>query len=146
VLVPKAQLETSFLTLLGALQPTVEYLNQLSDVAAKQQEVRGESIRQELRALNIQMADQKRLNSQAIKAKLNGELSPEDFETVKENIREETKKIETALSALESERKTMEEVSRQSKLENISLVNTWRDAAVEGKIELEKLCFRKDCS
>jgi hypothetical protein len=51
VLVQKAQLETSFLTLLGALQPTVEYLNQLSDVAAKQHEVRGERIRQEVRAL-----------------------------------------------------------------------------------------------
>jgi conjugative relaxase-like TrwC/TraI family protein len=100
-----------------------------------------ESIRQELRALNIKMADQKRLNSQAIKAKLNGELSPEDFEALKENIREETKKIETALSALESERKTMDEVSRQSKLENISLVNTWRDAAVEGKIELQETLF-----
>jgi hypothetical protein len=105
VLVSKDQLETSFLTLLGALQPTVEYLNQLPAVAAKQQEVRGESIRQESRALNLTMAEQKRLNSQAIRAKLIGELSSEDFEALKQNITDETKKIEIALSALESERK-----------------------------------------
>jgi hypothetical protein len=91
------------------------------------------------------MADQKRLNSQAIKAKLTGELAPEDFEAVKESIAEETKKIQTALSVLESERKTLEEVSRQSKLEIISLVNTWRNATLEGKIELQKTLFAREC-
>src|SRR5579859_6804412 len=50
-----------------------------------------------------------RLNSKAIKAKLTGELSPEDFADLKESIAEEAQRIETALSALESERKAMDE-------------------------------------
>jgi len=141
VLVSKGKLEVSFITLLGALQPTIEYLNQQSEIAAKQQEVRGESIQQESRALKMRLADQNRLNSKAIKAKLLGELSPEDFEALKENISEETTKIEAALSALDSERKALEEMSKQSKLENISLVATWRNAAIEGKIELQKTLF-----
>jgi hypothetical protein len=46
VLASKDKLETSFVTLLGALQPPVEYLNQQSEMAAKQQEVRGDSVQQ----------------------------------------------------------------------------------------------------
>jgi hypothetical protein len=141
VLVSKDKLETSFITLLGALQPTIKYLNQQSEIAAKQQAVRGESIKQESRALNMRLAEQKRLNSEAIKSKLLGKLEEKDFEDVKENISEEVSKIEAALSALESERRTLEQMSQQSKLENISFVATWRNAAIEGKIELQKTLF-----
>ena len=42
------------------------------------------------------LAQQKRLNSQAIRAKLTGELAHEDFEAVRESITEETQKIEAA--------------------------------------------------
>jgi hypothetical protein len=46
------------------------------------------------------------LNSEAIKAKLKGELLAEDFDALKVNITEEIARIEAALSALESERST----------------------------------------
>jgi hypothetical protein len=51
-----------------------------------------------------------RLNSQAIKAKLTGELASEDFDVLKQNIAEEIEKIEAELSVLEQERKMLLEL------------------------------------
>jgi hypothetical protein len=59
-----------------------------------------ESIKQGSRALNLRLTEQTRLNSSAIKAKLKGELSPEDFESLKAEITEENKKIEDASKRL----------------------------------------------
>ena len=74
------------------------------------------------------MDEQKRLNSQAIKAKLTGELNTEDFDVLKQNIAEETEKIETELSVLEQERKMLQELS-QPKLEKINMLAArWRDS------------------
>ena len=141
MLVSNPQLEAQFVSVLGMCQPTIEYLNRLTELAAKHWEPRSEHIQQESRALNIRLSAQKRLNSQAIKAKLTGDLSPEDFETLKQNIKEETDKIESELNALEYERKTLEEMSQQAKLENVSFVATWRTAGIQGKLELQRALF-----
>jgi site-specific DNA recombinase len=141
VFVPKGELEQHFIRLLAMHQPTIEYLNMLPDIAAKQWKVREERIKQDSRALNIRLAEQTRLNSQAIKAKLTGELASEDFDALKVNIADEKQKIESALSALESERKTLEQMSKQAKLEKISFVATWVNAGIQGKLELQKALF-----
>lgn len=141
VFVPKEELENHFIRLLATHEPTIEYLNLLPEIAAKTWEVREERIKQDSRALNIRLAEQTRLNSQAIKAKLTGELASEDFDSLKANIAEEKQKIENALSALESERKTLEQMSKQAKLEKISFVATWRNAGIQGKLELQKALF-----
>jgi hypothetical protein len=104
------------------------------------------TVRQESRTLNMQMEEQRRLNSKAIKAKLTGELNPEDFEAFKESITEEAAKIEAVLSTLESERQTIEELSRQSKLEDISLVNTWREPLSKARSSCKRHCFHADCT
>ena len=141
VLVSKEQLDAQFLSVLGMCQPTIEYLNRLPEIAVKQWEGRAEHIRQESRALNIRLSEQRRLNSQAIKAKLTGDLSAEDFGTLKQSVMEETTKIECELNALEHERKTFEEMSQQAKLENISFVATWSTVGIQGKLELQKAIF-----
>ncbi len=66
------------------------------------------------RALTIRLQGHKHLNSQAIKAKLKGELTEEDFATLKQNITEETALIEKQLTLLESECSTMEELIAQT--------------------------------
>jgi hypothetical protein len=102
---------------------------------------REEHIRQDSRALTIRLSEQKRLNSQAIKAKLTGELSAEDFESLKQSVTEETAKIQSELTRLEQERKTLNELKQQARLDNISFVATWRDAGIQGKLELQKALF-----
>jgi hypothetical protein len=54
---------------------------------------------------------------------------------------QETQNIEAALSALEHEKKTLEELSQQAKLEHVSFVATWRTAGIQGKLELQKALF-----
>jgi hypothetical protein len=141
VLVAGGELENNFVHLLAILQPTLEYLNRLPEIAARQWEVRKGAIKQESRTLNLRLTEQKRLNSEAIKAKLQGELSEEDFQSLKSEIVDESRKIEDALKSLESERKTLEEMTQQTKLEKVSFVNTWRNAGIQGKQELQKALF-----
>jgi DNA invertase Pin-like site-specific DNA recombinase len=141
VLVSKGDLEANFITLLGMCLPTIEYLNRLPEIAARAWQAREECIRQDSRALTIRLNEQKRLNSQAIKAKLSGELSGKDFEAFKEEIAEKTEEIQRELNRLEQERKTLEELKQQQKLENYSFVETWRTAGIQVKLELQKALF-----
>ena len=75
VFVSKDELEHQFVSLLAMHQPTVELLKRLPDIARKHWQTREERVRQDARALNIRLKEQKHLNSNAIKAKLKGELS-----------------------------------------------------------------------
>ncbi|HYL13824.1 MAG TPA: recombinase family protein [Terriglobales bacterium] len=141
VLVSKDELEQHFVQLLALYQPTIEYLNRLPEIAAKQWRAREERVRQDTRALKIRLDEQKRLNSQAVKAKLTGELSSDDFDLLKQNITDEIQKIEAALSSLEQERKMLQEMSQQARLEKISFLATWRAAGIEGKLKLQQAMF-----
>ena len=141
VLVSTEELEKSFVRLLAMHQPTVELLEQLPAIAARQWKAREDRIRQESRALNIRLDEQRRLNSDAIKAKLKGELTEEDFDDVKQSIAEEITKIERELSALESEKSMMQELMEQSQKDMVDLVTAWRKANTSGKRELQIALF-----
>jgi len=141
VLVSTEELEKSFVRLLAMHQPTVELLEQLPAIAARQWKAREDRIRQESRSLNIRLDEQRRLNSDAIKAKLKGELTEEDFDDVKQSIAEEITKIERELSALESEKSMMQELMEQSQKDMVDLVTAWRKANTSGKRELQIALF-----
>ena len=141
VLVSKDGLESNFIALLGMCQPTIAYLNRLPEIAAKEWQAREEHMGRDSRALTIRLNEQKRLNSQAIKSKLTGELSAEDFEALKQDIAEKTKEIQAELTRLERERKTLEDLKQQQKLENYSFGETWRTAGIQVKLELQKALF-----
>jgi hypothetical protein len=136
VFVPSDHLEHQFVCLLAMHHPTVELRERLPDIARKHWQTREERTRQESRALNIRLQDQKRLNSSAIKAKLRGELSAEDFDSLKASMAEDTTIIEQQLGALESERSTMEELLAQTERELIDLVAGWNKGGVNERREL----------
>ena len=76
-----------------------------------------------------------------LKAKITGDLKPEDFDVLKQNIAEETEKIEAELSVLEQERTMLQELSQQPKREKVNMLATWRTAGIQGKLELQKAMF-----
>ena len=121
VFVPAEELEQAFVGWIAQYEPTVEYLAQLPRIAKEVWAKRQERARQDSRALTIKLQEQRHLNSEAIKAKLKGELLAEDFDALKVNITEEIRRIEAALTALESERSTMEELIAQTQRELIDL-------------------------
>jgi len=141
VFVPAAQLEEAFVGWIGQYEPTVEYLALLPELAKEVWSKRQDRAKQDSRALNIRLQEQKHLNSQAIKAKLKGELSAEDFADLKQNITEETARIENALTALESERSTMEELIAQTQRELIDLPAAWRKGGLRERRELCEMLF-----
>jgi len=146
VFVPAAQLEDAFVGWIGQYEPTVEYLALLPALAKEVWAKRQERAKQDSRALNIRLQEQKHLNSEAIKAKaikakLKGELSTEDFAAFKENTNEEIARIENALTALESERSTMEELIAQTQRELIDLPAAWKQAGLSERRELCEMLF-----
>lgn len=136
VFVPKENLEHQLVSLLAMHQPTVELLKRLPEIARQHWKTREERVRQDSRALNIRLQEQKRLNSEAIKAKLKGELSAQDFDEFKASVAEESTLIEQQLSALDSERSTMEELLAQTKRDLVDLVAAWNKAGVNERREL----------
>ena len=89
----------------------------------------------------MRLTEQKRLDSDAIKANLRGKLSDENRQKLQNEINDECRKIENALKAIEYERKSLLQAAQQTKLENVSFVKTWRDKAVQAKIELQQALF-----
>jgi hypothetical protein len=81
------------------------------------------------------------LNQKLITARLNQEISQEDFQMMKGNIAAETEKIKEQISALDSERSTMEDLMQQAKIQMIDLVAAWKNADVNQKQELAKGLF-----
>jgi site-specific DNA recombinase len=137
VLVRKEELEKHFVRLLGSYQPTIEYLERLPEIAKRQWAEREARIRQDSKALKIRLEEIRRLNSAAIKAKLTGELTAEDFDTVKTMNTADAAGIEQQLNTLESEKNMMQELIEQSQRELVDLVSAWRKAGISGRTELQ---------
>jgi len=141
VLVSKEELEKHFVRLLGMHQPTIELLEHLPEIAKRQWAAREERIRQDSKALKIRLEEIRRLNSAAIKAKLTGELSAEDFDSLKATNAEDAAGIEQQLTALESEKNMMQELIEESQRELVDLVSAWKKAGVSGRKELQSALF-----
>ena len=141
VFVPAEELDKAFVDWLGQYEPTTEYLALLPDIAKEVWAKRQERAKQDSRALTIKLQEQRHLNSEAIKAKLKGDLLQEDFDALKVNITEEIARIEAALNALESERSTMEELIAQTQRELIDLPAAWAKAGLSERRELCSMLF-----
>ncbi|MGA9797436.1 MAG: recombinase family protein [Terriglobales bacterium] len=141
VLVASTQLQQDFVGLLGMYAPTTELLEQLPEIAKRRWAVREESIRRDSGRLRTRREEISRLNSAAIKAMLTGQLSSEDFDSLKITNTADLTEIENALKALESEQNLMQELIEESKRELIDLVTTWKKAGINGRKELQTALF-----
>ena len=134
-------LEFQFVSLLARMQPTAELLAQLPEIAAREWQTRKSRIAKDAETLTKRLTDQRTLNQKAIMAKLNGELSADDFDVVKKNITEEIFKIEGEISALDAERCTMEELINRTNVQVVNLAEAWKAGSVNQKQELARAFF-----
>lgn len=141
VLVSKENLEQNFISLLGTHQPTVEYLKRLPEIARKQWAEREKAMLQESRELKKRSEEIHRLNSLAIQAKLTGELSADDFDSLKSTNATKSAEIEQQLKSLESQKNMMQQLIEQSERELVDLVSAWTKASVTGRRELQSALF-----
>jgi site-specific DNA recombinase len=134
--VSRETLEGQFIAILERIQPTADLLAQLPELAAREWEIRKGRIGKDAEVLSKRLAEQRTLNHKAITAKLNGELSAEDFDVLKKNITEEIFRIEGEITSLDSERSTMEDLMQQAKVQIVNLAETWRVGNVNQKQEI----------
>lgn len=139
--IAREELELHWIHLLGMMEPTTRILEQLPDIARREWSTRKMQIAKEAEVLNRRMNEQSALNEKGIKAKLNGELAENDFQTIKRSIAEETLKIEAAIQALDAETSTMEALITQTNAQAVNFVQAWRNATMKQKHELQWALF-----
>src|ERR1700745_4366960 len=123
------------------IQLTAEMLAKLPVIAARTWETRKDQIAQDAKLLSRRLEDQKALNLKAIKAKLNGELSAADYDTLKQSIDEETKSIEHAIASLDAEKSSYAEIMQETQFEAVDFVKAWKDGNVHRKREIQSALF-----
>jgi site-specific DNA recombinase len=141
VKISKDELEIHFVRVLGSLEPTAQYLAQLLDIARREWAVRKDQIATDAKTLTKRMADQKTLNQKAVIAKLNGEMSEEDFQTVKQSVTEEMDRIQAQINLLDSGKSSMEDLIQQTNTQVLDFVEAWRKAGIKQKQELQWALF-----
>jgi len=139
--ISREELEEQFASLLSRMQPTAEALAQLPERVAAHWQVRKAQIAASAQSLRSRLADQGTLNQRAIVAKLDGTLSPEDFNCLKKSITEESARIEAEIKALDSERSTMEDLLKDAKAQAVDLVGAWKGGNVNQRHELATSFF-----
>jgi hypothetical protein len=96
----KENIERDWVNLLAMMQPTVEGVNQVAEMAAASCQHRKVRAEEEQRQLTTQLSEQHALNKQTIEARVKGKISDEDFATMKAAIAAEVAVIERGLKRL----------------------------------------------
>jgi DNA-binding FrmR family transcriptional regulator len=141
--VSKDELEGQFLALLKLMEPSAECIAMLPTIAAREWEMRKARISKDAEQLTKELADQTTLNQRTIRAKIEGQISSEEFQTMKETIATETDRIRQQITALDSERSAMEDLIGQEKTPMLDLVAAWKSATTSQKQELVHGFFPK---
>jgi site-specific DNA recombinase len=134
-------LENHFVGMLAMLQPTAELIAKLPEIAATTWKLRKERIEQEQRQLSNRLNEEKALNQRAIESRIKGDLTSEDFETMKAHIKSSIHGIEEQLKSLASEHLTMESIMADASDSIMNLAKTWLDADLARRQELQNTLF-----
>jgi site-specific DNA recombinase len=141
VTVRAERLEGSFRTLLGIIQPEAHLLASLPTLAARSWEQRKERIATDARQLARRLQDQTTLNEKAIKAKLLGELTEDDFKVMKASIDRETQQIQAQIAALDAETSSMSALMQQTDEAVINFGKSWDAAVPTRRREIQSALF-----
>lgn len=135
--VKKALMEAQWIALLGTLQPREELLNAVPQMVAAACKHRAERAEEERRQLTLRLNEQKALNQKTIEARVKGQISDEDFATMKKFITAETEAFEHQLRVLDEEKNGMQELTQtyEYKVKNLALF--WQNANLNDRVELQ---------
>ena len=134
-------LEKQFVSLLSRMRPTAQLLAELPTRIAAQWKERKERIANDTKRLSRRLADQKALNQKAVVARLNEEITIEDYEEFKQSNTGTISDIQAEINALESERGTMDSMLEQAEAQAVDLVGAWERGNVNQRQELAKAFF-----
>jgi site-specific DNA recombinase len=132
----REEVESSFLRILGMMEPTQELLNRLPEIAKNYWASRLERITTERRQLSNRLAENKTLNQKILLQKVRNELSAEDFATLKESVLQQKNELEKQLNALDAETATMQQLLEETQRNIVDLVKAWRNGDTAQRREL----------
>lgn len=122
------------------MEPT-ELLNRLPEIAKTQWAARRDRVTEQRRQLSIRRMENDTLNRDTIAAKVKGELSQEDFDTMKQSMQQEAEAIETQRKALDLGHATMEDLTGASQKYYLNLVETWQKTSINECQRLQNAVF-----
>jgi site-specific DNA recombinase len=134
-------LESHFVQLLSMMQPTVELIAKLPDIAKSNWQQRSKRIEDEQRTLQNRLNENKSLNLRAIEARIKGELSADDLEKFKEANERSISDIEVQLKTLQSECFTMSQLMDDAQRSIVNLAKAWLDADLARRQEIQTALF-----
>jgi site-specific DNA recombinase len=130
------EIEGGFLGLLAMMQPTQEFINELPRIAKTHWAHRLERIGGEKKRLSTLLDDNRTLNQRILLQKVNGELSAEDFDTLKETVTKKRTDVEAQTAELDAEASTMDALLQETQNNIIDLVGAWNVGSVAARQEL----------
>ena len=133
----KELLEAQWVALLGTMEPKEELLNRVPQMVAAAWKHRKARAEEERRQLTTRLAEQKALQKQTIEARVKGQISDEDFTTMKDSIASEIKLFEQALAALDEEKNGMQELTKTTEYRLKNLALCWQNSNLKDRVELQ---------
>jgi site-specific DNA recombinase len=130
------EIELSFVRLLGMMEPTQELLNRLPEIAKTTYAKRLERITSERRTLSARLNEVKTLNQKILIQKVNGELSQEDFQAVKETVQQQFSELQTQLNDIDAETSAVHRLMDDTKQSMVDLVSQWNRGGVQQRLEM----------
>ena len=135
--IKKDLLEAQWIALLGTLQPKEELLNAVPKMVAAAWKHRAERAEEERRQVTARLNDQKALNQKTIEARVKGQISDEDFATMKKSVAAEIEAFEHQLRALDEEKNGMQELTQAYEYKVQNLAMFWQNANLKDRVELQ---------
>jgi len=123
------------------MQPTVELIAKLPDIAESNWKLRSKRIEDEQRMLQNRLNENKAMNFRAIEACIKSDLSGDDLERFKEANNKNISDIEAQLKALQSECVTMAQLIADARRSIMNLAKTWLEADLPRRQEIQTALF-----
>jgi hypothetical protein len=100
-----------------------------------------ETIASDSQTLARRLQEQKDLNLRAIRAKLDGEISDDDFKVMKANMTEEMDRVQKAIGALDTEQSSFKSVMAQAEQDVLNFKEAWLAGNTQRKREIQNALF-----
>jgi len=118
-----------------------DLLAKLPRLAAATWAARKQTIANAAKQLTRRMNEQTTLNRRLIEAKLKGEISQSDFQSMKMSIDTEVEAIENERKLLDSEALTMESLTKQKDHQPVNFAHVWQRGTFTQKVEMQRAFF-----
>jgi hypothetical protein len=142
VMVRKEHLEATFVAHLRRLRPDEEAISEFLKVAEQVWTRRQGDAAATARTLGARLAEQKRLKSELLRAKLRGEVSQYDYAQANSEFDKEIEAIEGRLQSEQSDGATLAAFLRFADAMMLDVAGAWRGAEPDQRVRLQNLLFQ----